>query len=287
MKERKNIIWISSYPKSGNTWIRVFLDNIRSGSDQPADINRLSISKIASSRTLFDQYAGVNSSDLNEDEIERYRPKVYRLLAAESVEDMLIKVHDAWKLNSIHEAIFPSEITKAVIYIIRNPLDIVVSGAFHNSVNLEISIERVNSDYSLCDKKDRLYNQLRQELQSWSNHVISWIDQSGLPLIVVRYEDLVNDPISNFKSIMSFLGWTHTEEEIIRSVKNSEIDNLRNQEKENGFREKPIHAETFFRSGKIGTWKEYLTDDMVKSVYLNNKVVMDRFGYSTKIANIL
>ena len=84
MQDIKKIIWLASYPKSGNTWIRLFLDNIRSGSDQPADINHISVSRIASSRALFDQYAGINSSDLNDDEIERYRPQVYRLMAHDS-----------------------------------------------------------------------------------------------------------------------------------------------------------------------------------------------------------
>ena len=287
MKDKKNIIWLSSYPKSGNTWIRIFLENIRSGSIHPADINRLSNSRIASSGALFDQYAGINSSDLTEEEIEKFRPSVYRFMAEEAEEDIVLKVHDAWRLNSNKEGIFPSEITKAVIYIIRNPLDIAVSSAFHNSISFKVSCERINSNQSLCDKKDRLYNQLRQELQSWSNHVISWIDQSGLPLLVVRYEDLLKDPFYYFKSIVDFLSWPHSGEEIIRSIQNSDIENLRKQEEDHGFREKPIDAERFFRSARPGNWKEYLNDDLVNSVFTMNRIVMERFGYSDKIGDIL
>ena len=281
------MIWLSSYPKSGNTWVRVFLDNLRSGSDQPVDINHISISRIASSRTLFDQYTGVNSSDLNDDEIERNRPQVYRLMASETTEDIVLKVHDAWKLTSNKETLFPQEITKAVVYIIRNPLDVAVSSAFHNSVSFEVSTKRLNSNQSLCEKKDRLYNQLRQNLQSWSKHVVSWVDKSGLPLLVVRYEDLVDDPVRNFSAIVNFLDWPFDMDRIVKAIDNCEIEKLRKQEMEKGFREKPIKAELFFRSAKPGNWAKYLSDELIRSICNSNKSVMDRFGYSAKNPCIL
>lgn len=286
MKDSRRIIWLSSYPKSGNTWIRIFLENICSGSNQAADINQLSLSKIASSRVLFDKIAGVNSSDLNEIEIDRYRPKVYRQLALESDQDIVLKVHDAWRLNHDQQELFPADITKSVIYVMRNPLDIVVSNAFHNSIDYHVSAERLNSNHILCNESDRLYNQLRQELYSWSKHVESWIDQSGLRLIVVRYEDLIEDPMNHFTRILSFLNWSHNDKEVVKAIKNSELSVLQKQERKQGFREKPLHAKSFFRLGKAGAWKEELDNDLVQTIYTSNKKIMDRFGYSAKNLHI-
>ena len=68
MPER-NIIWLASYPKSGNTWFRVFLTNLLSDSDTPANINDLTETSISSSRKLFDDYTGLSSADLTFEEI--------------------------------------------------------------------------------------------------------------------------------------------------------------------------------------------------------------------------
>ncbi|NOZ51459.1 MAG: sulfotransferase domain-containing protein, partial [Chloroflexi bacterium] len=80
------IIWLASYPKSGNTWMRVFLTNYLRDSDEPAEINNLDGGPIASARDIFDRVIGVESSDLTAEEIDRFRPAVYEQVAAESDE---------------------------------------------------------------------------------------------------------------------------------------------------------------------------------------------------------
>ena len=81
MDEFKKIIWLASYPKSGNTWFRVFLSNLLSHSDKPADINNLYATPIASNRELFDEATGISSSELTLDEIDNLRPLVYEFYA--------------------------------------------------------------------------------------------------------------------------------------------------------------------------------------------------------------
>jgi aryl sulfotransferase len=65
------IIWLASYPKSGNTWLRVFLTNYLRDGDQPADLNDLDGGPIASARLAFEEAVGVEASDLTQAEIER------------------------------------------------------------------------------------------------------------------------------------------------------------------------------------------------------------------------
>ncbi|HJX72016.1 MAG TPA: hypothetical protein VJ346_08695, partial [Bacteroidales bacterium] len=74
MNEQKKIVWLASYPKSGNTWFRIFLTNLLNHTNEPVDINNLYPSTIASSRSLFDEATGLESSDLTLDEIELLRP---------------------------------------------------------------------------------------------------------------------------------------------------------------------------------------------------------------------
>ncbi|MDX9697324.1 MAG: hypothetical protein RBT49_16150, partial [Bacteroidales bacterium] len=89
---KKNIVWLASYPKSGNTWFRVFLTNLLNEKTEPAHINDLTETSISSSRKIFDDYTGLSSSDLSFDEIDKLRPDVYRMQSDESAELLFKKV---------------------------------------------------------------------------------------------------------------------------------------------------------------------------------------------------
>ena len=78
MVDLHNIVWLASYPKSGNTWFRAFLTALLNPGSSDIDINNLYQTTIASSRQLFDEMTGISSADLSQSEIDRLRPLVYR-----------------------------------------------------------------------------------------------------------------------------------------------------------------------------------------------------------------
>ncbi len=280
MKELKKIVWLASYPKSGNTWFRIFLTNLLNHSGQPADINNLYPTTIASSRTLFDEATGLESSDLTLDEIELLRPQVYRYIAANSPEFLFHKIHDAWISLEDGNVLVPEEVTKAVLYFIRNPLDVAISFAHHSATTIDKTIEMMNnSQYAFCSRETKLHNQTRQRLLNWSEHVSSWIDQSGLPIMVIRYEDMINETFPLFKDAVKFSGIEATDEEIRRSIEFSSFENIQKQEKERGFREKAAKAESFFRKGISGEWKNILTAHQIEKIVSRHQRIMERFGY--------
>lgn len=277
---RKNIIWLASYPKSGNTWFRVFLTNLLSNSEEPANINDLKETSISSSRKIFDDYTGLSSSDLTHQEIDRLRPDVYRMQSAETNDLLFKKAHDKYLFVDENKALFPEEITKCAIYFIRNPLDVAVSFAYHNNKPIAKMIEGINdSTYAFCDSTKKLHNQLRQILGSWSDHAESWINQKNIPVKVIRYEDMVESSFSTFKSAVDFIGLDKSDQEIKNAIEKSDFSVLTNQEKENGFREKMIKSKAFFRKGKIGDYKNHLNQDMIEEIVNQNKQLMLDFGY--------
>ena len=280
----KGIIWLASYPKSGNTWFRVFLNNLLSDSDSPVDINKLDSSIISSNRELFDRNLGINTSDLTFKEIDIYRPDVYRKLAENTDDIAFVKIHDAWQANELGEPIFPADVTKGVIYFIRNPLDIAVSFAHHGDISISNSINNLNrSDFGLCKKTDRLYNQIHQALNDWSHHVISWTRDSGLPIHVVRYEDLVDNTIQEFTNCLNFIGLEHDHTKIKRAILHSSFETLQEQEKLHGFREKESRAKSFFRKGIVNDWKSQLTQADVDEIVRKHENIMSEFGYLEEI----
>lgn len=280
MGSTEKIVWLASYPKSGNTWFRVFIANLLSGSQQPIDINLLNNSPIASSRLSFDEATGLASSDLTREEIENLRPAVYRQLASEAQELFFQKIHDAWYITPSGEPLVPAGVSKAVIYFIRNPLDVAVSFAHHSGTTTEKIIRHMaDPSYAFCSKEDKLHNQLEQKLFTWSEHVTSWTKRSGLPVKVVRFEDMKKNTLGTFSEALDFIGIKRSKEEIEKAIRFSDFSELKKQENEKGFREKPPRADSFFRKGETGSWRDVLTAEQVQTIVVNHKNVMREYGY--------
>jgi hypothetical protein len=288
MDSMEKIVWLASYPKSGNTWFRVFISNLLSGSQQPIDINLLNNSPIASSRLTFDEATGLASSDLTKEEIENLRPDVYRQLASEAQELNFQKIHDAWYITASGEPLVPAGVSKAVIYFIRNPLDIAVSFAHHSGTTTEKIIRHMaDHAYAFCSRDDRLHNQLEQKLFTWSEHVTSWTKLSGLPVKVLRYEDMKRDTFGTFSGALEFIGIKRSKEDIEKAIRFSDFSELKKQEAEKGFREKPPKADSFFRKGETGTWREVLTDEQVHNILSDHHEVMKEYGYLDKYNRLI
>lgn len=275
------IIWLASYPKSGNTWMRVFLTNYLRNSTTPADINQLEGGPIASARLWFDEWVGIEASALDDVVIERLRPEVYRCLAAETDDTLFMKVHDAWGKTDRGEAIFPADVTAGVLYIVRNPLDMAASCAHHWGVDREQAVGNLcNHEFFLARSLGGLSDQLRQQLRCWSGHLRSWVDESGLPVHLIRYEDMQIDPLTAFGGVVRFCGLPWDAERLQRAIAFSGFDELQRQEQNKGFRERSVLAPgPFFRSGKSGRWREELSDALIHRLLAAHGEMMARLGY--------
>lgn len=278
----KRIFWLASYPKSGNTWFRVFYTNLIKNSDRPAIINELESDGIASSRDLFDEAAGICSSDMTHDEIDRMRPGVYETLSEDSDETIYMKIHDAYTMTEKGHPLVSEKATLGALYFIRNPLDVAISFAHHNANSIEKMIGKMADDsYAFCDKNDRLHNQLRQRLLSWRSHVLSWVEAPELNLHIVRYEDMLHHKEATFTKAAKFAGLPDDPARIQKALAFSRIEELQAQEKEQGFQEKNPRATSFFRKGETGSWRETLTEEQTARIINDHQDVMQRFGYLT------
>jgi len=274
------IIWLASYPKSGNTWLRVFLANLQRDGQEPVNINELDRSPIASDRGLFDKLTGLEASDLSPEEIDRLRPEVYERLAAEAREPLFVKVHDAYTYGADGRPLLSATDSRA-IYLIRNPLDVAVSFAHHLSRDLDTIIDNMaDAEYALAAASGKLHGQLRQRLLSWSRHVLSWL-AAPLPVLVLRYEDIMQQPLKTFSQAARFAGLPDEPARVRQAVAFSDFKELQRQEQERGFRERPPKAEKFFREGGCGTWRRELTLAQATRLILAHREVMQRFGYLT------
>jgi aryl sulfotransferase len=278
----KNIIWLASYPKSGNTWLRVFLTNLLQDNDEPADINRLERTPIASARGIFDEAVGIEAADLTHEEVERLRPEVYEHISNRANGTRFLKIHDAYTYidDCPGKPLVSLNATRGAIYIIRSPLDVAVSFANHSAISIDKAVERMaNEKTCFSNVPGRLNNQLRQRLLSWSGHVLSWVGAPGLELHVMRYEDMHCSAEAAFMDAIRFAGLEFSPDRVEKALAFSDISEMQRQEKEKGFREKPAHCRAFFRKGKPGDWRDLLHPGQVKKIIADHGEVMKRFGY--------
>ena len=273
-----SVVWLASYPKSGNTWVRALLTNYLREDDGPASINALAGGWIASQRYWFHRYANVPSSDLSSEEILRLRPAFHERLAADLPRPTFVKVHEAC-LRTAAGPLFPRAATAGVVYLVRNPCDVAISFAHHEQRSVDHIVKFMGRPGAVLGTPSRaIAPVLPQPLLSWSRHVTSWLE-AGLPLHLVRYEDLLADPAAAFGEILRFAGLDPDPARLAEAVEHARFDRLRAQEEREGFREKGLASPSFFRSGTAGGWRAALTPSQVQALAVAHGPVMARFGY--------
>jgi hypothetical protein len=278
----KNLIWLASYPKSGNTWFRAFLTALFN--DGRVDINHLTMDGIFSSRGIFNDQTDLDSTDLYDEEIKNLIPDVYRQVSINHRQKCLFKIHDAFVHNTSGKPIVPEDQTDCAIYFIRNPLDIVASLASHSMVAFDKTIAFM-ADMEACfsQQKENLNTdvQIRQLLLSWSAHVSSWTSKPAFPVYVVRYEDMVTDTFCTFKSLLSKMGMMEfSDHQIMAAIAASDFNELKKQEQEKGFVEKyRVDTPSFFRKGGTGNFKDELNKQQIHQIMNDHYDVMCLYHY--------
>ena len=286
--ESQQIVWLASFPKSGNTWTRIFLANYYANSSEPVDINKLELpGGISSNRSQFDHLTNLPSSDLTDDEIDLLRPAVYQTASdnwTDTEKKLIVKVHDAYHMNREGAPLFPTSATARAVYLVRNPLDVVVSYTFHGGTKkLGKVLHRMNkTDARMAGNSSQ---QLRQLTFDWSSHVKSWTGDLPFPVLVLRYEDMLAAPETAFGKLAAFLDLPDAGDEarLMQAVRNSSMKTLQTLENESGFNERLFHAKRFFRKGEAGDWRNHLTQTQAKQILAAHGDVMTQFGYETQL----
>ncbi|HQT26065.1 MAG TPA: sulfotransferase domain-containing protein [Burkholderiales bacterium] len=276
-----NIIWLGSYMKSGNTWLRLLLANLLSNEAKPVDINDFDLSpRSATRRDDLEELTLVDTSLLSRAELDTLRPRAVEAISAQTEGLVFLKLHDAYRRGEDGEPLLGQGHSRAALYMLRDPRDVVVSLSHHCGIMLDEAINRMNRSSSWNPARYTMH--VPQMPLDWSSNVESWVDQQDVPVIVIRYEDMLADTIGTLGRITDFLGLDLAPGRVEHAVRCADFRALQQQERDAGFRERiPVRGTPapFFRSGRAGAWREILTTAQEEAIVAAHQRVMQRFGY--------
>jgi hypothetical protein len=281
MSAKSGIVWIASYPKSGNTWARAFLHNlikVRNGERDDQDINdmaRFSTWDVDIKR--YGRFLGFepNNSE-HRQEIAATRHAVQREVADATEGLIFVKTHNGLFIDRGHSTIDFSA-TAGAVYIVRNPLDVAISLAHHAGTSVDDAIGRMSMIDAETEGSDTAVYEVHG---SWSQHVWSWTRNDNRALHVMRYEDMLADPKKAFSALANHLLIDSGRQQLKKAIERSSFARLQTQEKEKGFREQsPTADRNFFREGRAGQWMSVLTPVQVDRIVRDHGEQMRRLGY--------
>ncbi len=269
------IIWLASYPKSGNTWLRAFLHNLLRDPAEPYSLDGMAdFTQGDSHGRAYQKFLRKPIKEMTDEEVAILRPKVQEMFTKTTPDNIFVKTHNAL-IDYLDRPMHCMEYTAGGIYVVRNPLDMVISHADHYGYTIDESIGHTATEELKVGSGDFVY-----EIHcSWSRHVESWTANPSPGLHVMRYEDLKSQPMRTFDGLVNFLRLPVSRERLARAIEFSSFETLRKMEDEHGFRERSIKSAKFFRQGKTGGWRNVLTPSQVERIVAAHEKQMRRFGY--------
>ena len=278
----RQINWIASYPKSGNTWVRCFLDAYFIND---VDLNQLVASCGDDNAARCLPGDGSDPSKYPIDVQMLTRPMgMLRLVRQYNLNNpgipLFVKTHSANMVANGVE-LLPEPLTKSVIYIVRDPRDVIISFAKHMGVDIDKALEYFSDKYRTLydDRKPKMAD----FITSWASNVRSYANADTHNVKVVRYEDMKSDPVKVFMDILSHAGVSPDKKRVQDAVDMVELDKLKALEEKTGFKESsPFRKDKFFGKGLTGGWKNELTPVQLNKLNKECGALMKRFGYLEK-----
>ena len=277
------IIWIASYPKCGNTWIRSLLSAYYFSKDGEFKFSLLKNIKQFPSVDFFQK--NINSV---EEASARWIPIQKKIKETNKV--YFLKTHNvfgSYKGNSFTSP----EYTLGAINIVRDPRNVITSLMNHFSIKEEEALKLIsNVNRNLRDRNDKNNYATYSFISSWNNNYNSWKFTKNINKILIKYEDLEDDIERSFTRIIEFTNKIMRKENKIdikklkRSIETTSFDLLKKKEEKEGFDEAIYSSEdgknkSFFNLGKNNDYKKLLKKKTVQSIEDIFKKEMKELGY--------
>lgn len=272
---QKNI-FLSSYPKSGNTWLRAII--ISALSKKKFSLDELKKILLLSSKKNFKDLKNIKYSDDGDVDFDWMSENIINCQKNlnEANKDLNI-----YKTHSVKHRKFTNEtVNMAFIYIVRDPRDIAISLTHFAGGSLDQTINEMLYSKKLMTSS----NGAKELISTWDLHTKSWLEYNNVSRLIIRYEDLINKTEEYILQIFNFLNkitnntFFLNKIDINKIIQETSINNLKKEEGLFGFKEASKYSR-FFRSGKTKQWEDILSLDQIKLINKELFPMMKQFNY--------
>ena len=278
------IIWIASYPKSGNTYLRSFISSYYFSKKGKFDFNLLL------NILQFPSLKFTKKNIFSEDEASQ------NWIFNQNQFFLNNKVHFIKTHNSLDEfkgnKFTSNQQTLGAIYIVRDPRNILTSLTHHYSLNYEQAYKKImDENASLLEKSLNNDHSNFTFLGSWSNHYKSWKNTKEFKTLFIKYEDLEDNKYETFKKVVNFINRIKSKElkidekKLLNSIRSTNFTNLKNKEQNEGFEESVISSngekKPFFNLGFNNRWQKILPKNILNQLNKNLQKDLNDLGYNS------
>ena len=272
------IIWLASYPKSGNTWLRYFILSLINKKE--VNLNEMGNIPVFPHTRFFKKL--INKKDISE--IASKWIEAQKFLNRDN-KIKFLKTHNMF-MTYKNYSFTDRENTLGGIYVVRDPRNVVCSiKNFYDFESFDKASELLLSEKSVISPQGERGG-LDAIISSWQNHYNSWKNMSKNYLLV-KYESLLTNPFEEFSKVSNYISYhlkmNFSEKEIKEAIKKSSFENLQKLEKKFGFSEASLNKKkekiTFFQSGPGQNWRKKLNKNLIIRIEEKFKIEMKELGY--------
>ena len=280
----KKIFWIASYPKSGNTWMRAILSALFYTKDGKFNFTLFKLIGMFETFEKFEYIKKINIEDYEKLSdlkiLSKYWLQTQKNINIIKGQSIFLKTHHAC-ISYMNNPFTTPEISDGVIYIVRDPRDVVISYSKHAGISLEEQIHLIKKQsfypYTSPSKK------LLGILSPWDEHIQSW-EYLNVPKLFIKYEDMLENLSDVLFKIVNFfeknynISFQNIENKIQNIINSTSFNNMANKEKTRNFNE-TLNNSNFFRIGKKNQWKKILSTYQINLIESSFKSKMKKFEY--------
>tara|TARA_B100000809_G_scaffold262999_1_gene315232 strand:+ start:1457 stop:2305 length:849 start_codon:yes stop_codon:yes gene_type:complete len=279
------IIWIASYPKSGNTWLRALLASYYFTNEGSFSLSLLDKIDAFPSDKFFKEY---NDQFSKVEDTSKYWLKEQEKINKKN-KITFLKTHSAiCKING--NSFTNKENSIGAIYIVRDPRNVITSISNHYQISIEDAFQFMKDEKrGIINKKDGRYLGF-QAVWSWSINQKTWVKNNLFPVLVIKYEDLLKETYNTFRKVIEFINKISNSSKIFNkskgknSIKNTSFEKLQRMENDHGFAEAMNKKGTnkkikFFNLGQKNNYKNLLSQDLIIKMNEFYKEELIKFNY--------
>ena len=274
------IFWISSYPKSGNTWVRTFLSTYYFSKNEEFHFGLLKNIRQFPHYKFFDDNINTIEKAINSWD------KVQSIINSKN-KFVFLKTHSALvKINNI--PFTSKKHTLGGIYIVRDPRNVITSMSNHYQLDFDEALKFMTNEKKFLIDNNAPNNFANFTLlNSWSNHYKSWIENKEFKILLVKYEELENNAKETFYKIINFINnLKNIKDEINidrvnKIIESVEFDKLKSKEEKEGFPEAASNEKKikFFYLGKKNNWQSMHKQNQIEILNSTFKLDLERLKY--------